>query len=158
MKGSKKVIDALNEVLTAELTGINQYFLHAKMCGNWGYGGLHDKTYQAAIGEMKHANTLIERILFLDGVPNVQRLGKLSIGERVAEQLRLDLALELDAIKRLNKTIALCNEAGDHGTRDLLDPILRSEEEHLEWLEAQLNLIKQVGEAQYLARQIRAAR
>jgi bacterioferritin len=157
MKGSKKVIDALNDILTAELTGINQYFLHAKMCGNWGYGGLHDKTYQAAVGEMKHANTLIERILFLDGVPNVQRLEKVSIGERVAEQLKLDLALELEAIGRLNKTIALCSAAGDHGTRDLLEPILRSEEEHVEWLEAQLNLIKQVGEAQYLAQQIRAA-
>jgi bacterioferritin len=154
MKGSKKVIDALNDILTAELTGINQYFLHAKMCGNWGYGGLQDKTYHAAIGEMKHADTLIERILFLGGLPNVQRLGNVSIGERVAEQLKLDQSLELDAIKRLNKAIALCSEAGDHGTRDILEPILHSEEEHLEWLETQLNLIKQVGEAQYLAQQI----
>jgi len=154
MKGSKKIIDALNDILTAELTGINQYFLHAKMCENWGYGRLYDAAYKAAIGEMKHADSLIERILFLDGIPNVQRLGRVNIGERVAEQMKLDLAVEADAIKRLNKTIALCTELGDHGTRDLLEPILRSEEEHLGWLETQLRLIKQLGESQYLAEHI----
>lgn len=154
MKGNKKVIDALNEILTAELTGINQYFLHAKMCRHWGYERLYGKAYEAAVGEMKHADALIERILFLGGVPNLQRLGRLSIGETVPEQLKLDLAVEVDAVKRFNKTIALCGQLGDNGTRDLLEPMLRSEEEHLDWLETQVGLIKQLGEAQYLAEQM----
>ena len=154
MKGNKKVLDALNDLLTAELTGINQYFLHAKMCENWGYAALYHKTYQAAISEMKHASELVERILFLDSVPNLQRLGRISVGESVPEQLKLDLAVEVDAIKRLNKAIALCSDVGDHGSRELLESMLTSEEEHLGWLEAQLGIIKTVGEARYLAEHI----
>ena len=154
MKGNAKLIELLNEVLTAELTGINQYFVHAKMCQNWGYGRLAAMNKQESIGEMKHADEVIERILFLEGVPNVQRLGKVRVGETVAEQFRLDHDLEIDAISRLNKGIALAVEVGDNGSRDLLEKILVSEEEHADWLEAQLELIKQVGEANYLAQQI----
>jgi bacterioferritin len=154
MKGAKKIIDALNDILTAELTGINQYFVHAKMCQDWGYQALFHKNRQAAVGEMRHADEIIERILFLEGIPNVQRLGRVSVGETVPEQMKLDLGLELDAVKRLNKAIATCLEAGDNGSRELLESILESEEEHLSWLEAQLGIIKQIGEAPYLAEQI----
>ncbi len=154
MKGNKKVIDALNDSLTAELTGINQYFVHAKMCQDWGYQRLFQKDREAAIGEMKHADQIIERVLFLEGVPNVQRLGRVSIGESVAEQMKLDLTLEADAVKRLNKAIATCLEVGDHGSRELLESILEAEEEHLGWLEAQLRIIKQIGDACYLAEHI----
>ncbi len=155
MKGNTKLIEALNDVLTAELTGINQYFIHAKMCGNWGYRRLAEVNRKESIGEMKHADQLIERILFLEGVPNMQRLGKVRVGETVAEQLKLDHGLELDAISRLNKSIALAVDVGDNGSRELLEEILVSEEEHADWLEAQLELIKQVGEQNYLAQQIR---
>lgn len=155
MKGNAKLIEALNEVLTAELTGINQYFIHAKMCGNWGYRRLAEVNRKESIGEMKHADEIIERILFLEGVPNMQRLGKVRVGETVAEQFKLDHGLELDAIGRLNKSIALAVEVGDNGSRELLEEILVSEEEHADWLEAQLELIKQVGEQNYLAQQIR---
>jgi len=154
MKGNKQILDTLNDILTAELTGINQYFLHAKMCGNWGYERLHQKIRGAAIGEMKHADILVERILFLEGIPNVQRLGKISIGETVPEQLKLDLALEQDAVKRLNKAIPLCVEAGDNGSREILESMLRSEEEHLGWLEAQIGIIEQLGVEPYLAEHI----
>jgi len=155
MKGNKKLIDALNEILTGELTGINQYFIHYKMCANWGYKRLAKKNYEESIGEMKHADDLIERILFLEGVPNMQRLFKVAVGETPAEQLRLDLALEFEAQKRFNNAIALAVEVGDNGTRELLDEMLESEEEHIDWLEAQLTLIEQVGEKMYLAQQIR---
>jgi bacterioferritin len=155
MKGNAKVIEALNEILTAELTGINQYFIHAKMCQNWGYRRLAESNRKEAIDEMKHADELIERILYLDGVPNVQRLGKVKVGETVAEQLKLDHGLEVEAVGRLNKAIALAVEVGDNGTRELLDEILTSEEEHIDWLEAQFDLLKQVGEQNYLAQQIR---
>ncbi len=155
MKGNKKLIEALNEILTGELTAINQYFVHAKMCKNWGFKRLADKSREESIGEMKHADELIERILFLEGVPNLQRLSKVRVGETVAEQLRLDLALEMEAIPNLNKAIAQAVAAGDNGTRDLLEEILESEEGHVDWLEAQLELIKQVGEQNYLAQQIR---
>jgi bacterioferritin len=154
MKGSAKLIEALNDVLTAELTGINQYFIHAKMCENWGYHRLYDATRKEAIDEMKHADELIERILFLEGVPNMQRLGKVKVGETVPQQLTLDHALEVDAVARLNKAIGLAVEVHDNGTRDLLEHILTSEEEHVNWLEAQLELIKQVGEHNYLSEQI----
>jgi bacterioferritin len=157
MKGNKKVLEALNEILTAELTGINQYFLHAKMCAHWGYRRLHRKIHEAAIGEMKHADTLIERILFLEGTPNLQRLGRVSIGETVPEQMKLDLAVERDAVKRLNVTIALCVEVGDNGSREMLDSMLRSEEEHLSWIETQLAVIDQIGLEPYLAEQIHDA-
>ena len=153
---SKKVIAVLNDVLTAELTAINQYFVHAKMCGNWGYERLRAKIYAESIDEMKHADELIERILFLDGVPNVQKLGKINIGETVKEQLELDLALENIALPRLNTGIEVCREEGDNGSRLLLDSILASEEEHVDWLEAQLELIEQLGLENYLVEQIRA--
>jgi bacterioferritin len=155
MKGDKKIIEALNDILTAEITAINQYFLHAKMCENWGYERLSEKTHRAALDEMKHASGLIERILHLEGVPNVQRLGRVGVGETVPEQMKLDLALEAEAIRRLNQAIALCTESGDNGSRQLLEPMLYSEEEHLGWLESQLGLIDKLGEAPYLAEQIR---
>ncbi|MGH7821085.1 MAG: bacterioferritin [Candidatus Binatia bacterium] len=154
MKGNAKLIEALNEILTGELTGINQYFVHAKMCENWGYERLAEHTRKESIEEMKHADELIERILFLEGVPNVQRLGKIKVGEKVVEQFKLDLALEGEAVALLNKTIALAVDVGDNGTRDLLDEILTSEEKHLNWLETQLGLVKQLGEAAYLAEQM----
>jgi len=155
LKGNKKIIDALNELLTGELTGINQYFIHSKMCANWGYQRLATKNREESIGEMKHADDLIERILFLDGVPNLQRLNKVAVGETPIEQLRLDLALEYDAQKKFNQAIALVVELGDNGTREMLDAMLESEEEHIDWLEAQLTLVEQVGEKMYLAQQIR---
>src|SRR5947207_4298393 len=123
MKGDPQVIDALNDVLTGELTSVNQYFLHGRMCDNWGYQHLWEKLRQESIGEMKHADQLIERILFLDAIPNVQRLGKINVGENVVEQLKSDRALETDAIDRLNKSIELCRGRGDHGSRELLEKI-----------------------------------
>jgi bacterioferritin len=155
MKGDPKIIDLLNEVLTGELTAINQYFLHARMCGNWGYKRLEDAIKKESIGEMKHADALIERILFLEGLPNVQRLGKVNIGTKVGEILKNDLALENVAVPLLNRGIQGCRDAGDNGTEELLTEILVSEEEHVDWLEEQLELIAQVGEAHYLSQQIR---
>jgi len=155
MKGSGKIIEVLNEILTAELTGINQYFVHAKMCGNWGYERLAEAIRKESMEEMRHAEELIERILFLEGLPNLQRLGKVKVGEKVAEQLKLDHERELEAVAKLNKAIALATEAGDNGSRDLFERILESEEDHVNWLEAQLELIQQVGEGNYLAQQMR---
>jgi len=155
MQGNKAIIDILNDVLTAELTAINQYFLHSEMCENWGYDRLHGIIRKHSIGEMKHAEELIERVLFLEGIPNVQRLGKINIGENVPEILKLDLALEMDALPRLNKGIETCREAGDNNSRHLLEEILEDEEEHVDWIEAQLALIEQVGPQHYLAQQIR---
>ncbi len=155
MKGDAKVIEALNEILTGELTAINQYFLHARMCKNWGYERLADKVWKESIDEMKHAQILTDRILFLEGVPNLQRLFKLNIGETVVEQLKSDLALEMEAIPRLKTAIKLCETAGDHGTRDLLEKILVSEEEHTDWLETQLSLVKDLGKEHYLAQNMK---
>jgi|SRR5690242_252687 bacterioferritin len=155
MKGSAKVIDLLNQVLTNELTAINQYFLHARMCESWGYERLWHKIRHESIDEMKHADQLIERILFLEGLPNLQRLSKLNIGQTVEEQLRSDLAVEHSAIPVLNDGIALCRAEGDNGTAELLEDILVSEEEHADWLESQLNLIQQVGLQNYLAEQMK---
>jgi bacterioferritin len=155
MKGDPRIIDLLNEVLTGELTAINQYFLHAKMCKNWGYDYLGNYIRKESIDEMKHAEALTERVLFLDGLPNLQRLGKLSIGQNVPEILRNDLGLEMVAIPLLNKGIQQSRDVGDNGSEDLLTRILVSEEEHVDWLESQLELIKQMGEPQYLAQQIR---
>jgi bacterioferritin len=155
MKGSKKVVDALNDVLSAELVGINQYFLHAKMCKNWGFLRIADVDYQESIDEMKHANRLVERILFLEGMPNLQKLGRVRIGQAVPEQLKLDRDLEVDAVARLNRIIALCVAEGDNTSRDLLEDILESEEEHLDWLETQLGLLQHLGEKAYLAEQLR---
>jgi bacterioferritin len=155
MKGNDQVLDLLNEVLTGELTAINQYFVHAKMCHNWGYERLHKKVRAESIDEMKHAEALTERVLYLDGVPNLQRLWKLNIGQTVKEQLQSDLELEKAAIERLNKGVELSRSLGDNGSRELLERILVSEEEHADWLEAQLTLIQQVGEPNYLAQQIK---
>jgi bacterioferritin len=155
MRGHDEVVAALNDVLTAELTAINQYFIHARMCENWGYQRLWKKVREESIGEMRDADRLIERILYLEGVPNVQKLGKVNVGQTVSEQLKLDLEAEKSSIKRLNEAIELCRTRGDHGSRDLLEEILTGEESHANWLEAQLALIAQVGEANYLAQQIR---
>ena len=155
MKGNPEIIEVLNDVLTAELTAINQYFIHAKMCQNWGYKALYAHIRAESIDEMKHADQIIERILFLDGLPNLQRLAKLHVGETVGEQFKSDQALEIDAIGRLNRGIATAVRLHDNGTRELLAAILVSEEVHLDWLEAQLTLIAQVGEQNYLAQQIR---
>ncbi len=150
-----RVIEILNDVLCAELTAINQYFLHAEMCNDWGYERLYKKIRKESIDEMIHAEQLIERILFLNGVPNVQKLGRIRIGENVEEQLKVDLALEEEALPRLNKGIQVCTEVGDNGTRALLESILTSEEEHVDWLEAQLDQINQIGIANYLTLQVK---
>jgi bacterioferritin len=155
MKGHDQVVTLLNEVLTAELTAINQYFIHARMCENWGYERLWKKVRDESIGEMRHADRLIARILYLEGVPNVQRLGKVNVGQTVPEQLRLDLELEREAVKALNAGIELCRSLADNGSRELLEDILKAEEDHINWIEAQLELLRQVGDAQYLAQQIK---
>lgn len=154
VKAGKPIIDVLNEILTGELTAINQYFLHARMCDNWGLKRLGKKIYDESIDEMKHADQLIERILYLEGVPNVQRLGRIRIGEDVREVLTSDMQLELEAIPRLNEAIVLCREQGDNGTRALLEQILVSEEEHLDWIEAQLHLIDTFGVSTYASQQM----
>jgi bacterioferritin len=154
MTGNPQIIALLNEVLTGELTAINQYFIHGRMCENWGYQRLWKKLRAESIDEMKHADELIARILFLEGVPNVQRLGKVNVGQTVPEQLTLDLALEKDAIGKLNLAIETARTAGDNGSRDLFERILHAEEHHTNWIEAQLELIKQIGEQNYLAQQI----
>ncbi|MCA1691084.1 MAG: bacterioferritin [Acidimicrobiales bacterium] len=155
MRGNETVIELLNDVLTAELTAINQYFLDAKMCENWGYGRLADHIRKDSIDEMGDAEKLIDRILYLDGLPNLQRLGAVRVGETVPEKLTLALALETEAIDRLNRGIPVCLEHGDNGSRELLEGILAGEEEHADWLETQLELIRQIGEAHYLAQQVR---
>ena len=145
MKGEDAIIDLLNEVLTAELTAVNQYFLDAKMCANWGYHKLAHKKREESIEEMKDAEAIMDRILYFDGIPNMQRLGKINIGENVPEILRLDLALEMEAVARLNPQIEECRALDDNATRHLLEEILTDEEEHIDWIEAQLALIEQVG-------------
>jgi bacterioferritin len=154
MRGDPAVIEALNDVLTAELTAVNQYFIHHKMCENWGYQRLAKKKYEESIGEMKDADEVIERVLYLEGVPNMQRLNPVRVGEDPVEQHRLDLALETEAIKRLNAGIALCRDKGDNGSRELLVRILTGEEEGAEWLEAQLHIVDEIGKERYLAEQI----
>jgi bacterioferritin len=156
MQGNPRIVDLLNEVLTGELTAVSQYFLHAKMCLNWGYERLGKKIYDESLDEMKHADRLVDRILFLDGLPNLQRLGKLTIGQAVVEILQSDLALELQTVPRLNDGIRLCREAGDNVSEDLLTRILVDSEGHVDWLESQLELVRQAGEQNYLAQQIRA--
>ena len=154
MRGSARVIELLNEVLTAELTAVNQYFIHAKMCENWGFKRLADKIREESIDEMKDADELIERILYLEGVPNLQRLGPVMVGETVPEQFDLDLAVEVAAVERYNRGIALAVEHGDNGTRELFERRLLGEESHADWLESQIELIRQVGVENYLATQI----
>ena len=154
MKGKSEIIELLNEVLTAELTAINQYFIHARMLKNWGLTKLADHVYHESIDEMKHADELIERILFLEGVPNLQRYHKVNVGETPKEQIELDLKMEYEAVERFNEGVAKCRELGDNGTRELLEKMLVSEESHVDWLETQLDLIERVGEKAYLAEQI----
>ncbi len=154
MRGDPAIINALNEILTAELTGINQYFIHHRMCANWGYAKISSKKRSESIDEMKHADRVIDRILYLDGVPNMQRLNPVRVGEDPIEQHQLDLALEVDAVERLNKGIALAREKADNGTRDLLEEILVSEEESVDWHETQLHLVKEIGKERYLAQMI----
>jgi bacterioferritin len=156
VKGHDQVIQVLNDVLTAELTAINQYWIHARMCENWGYERLWKKIREESLGEMKHADELVERILYLEGVPNLQKLGKVNVGQTVKEQLRLDLEVEKAAVKALNAGIETARSLGDNGSRELLESMLEGEEEHANWLEAQLTLIEQVGEGNYLAQQIKA--
>jgi len=154
MKGDRDIITALNEVLAAELVAINQYFLHAKMCQNWGYHRLAKRSRDESIDEMKHAEQLSERILFLEGLPNFQRLDKLNIGQTVPEQLQSDLNIEYAAVKRLNGYISLCRDKGDAVTEELFRNILKGEEEHIDWLETQLALIQKLGEPLYLSQQL----
>lgn len=149
------IVEILNDVLSAELTAINQYFLHAKMCQNWGFQRLAAHIRAESIDEMKHADLLIDRILYLKGVPNVQRLYRVRVGESVKEQFECDLALENEAIPRLAEGVRVCLEQNDVGTRLILEQILASEEHHKDWLEEQLELISQVGVQGYLAEQIR---
>jgi len=150
MKGDKAVILHLNKILYNELVAINQYFLHARMFKNWGYKELADHEYHESIDEMKHADKLVERILFLEGLPNLQNLGKLRIGEGVKECFQADLALELVAIPDLREAIQVCEGVHDYVSRDMLKCILESEEEHVDWLETQLQLIEKLGEPLYL--------
>ena len=154
MKGDPKVIEHLNQALYNELIAINQYFLHAKMLKNWGLKELAEHEYHESIDEMKHADKLSERILFLDGLPNIQNLGKLRIGENPVELLKADLALEMEALPTLRQAIAYCEQAGDYVSRDLFADILESEEEHIDWIETQLDLIARLGEQNYLQSKI----
>jgi bacterioferritin len=154
MQGDATVIEHLNKILRNELTAINQYFLHSRMLKDWGINKLADKQHEESIDEMKHADQLIERILFLEGLPNLQSLGKLRIGEDVKEMLECDLKLEMDAIPDLKAAIAYCEAHKDYGSRDVFDAILVSEEEHVDWLEAQLTLIDKAGLKNYIQAQM----
>jgi len=157
MKGDPRALKALNDVLRKELTGINQYFMHSRMCRNWGYQVLDQFIWKESIEEMQHADEIINRILLLDGVPNVAGYDKIMVGKTVKEQLENDLGLEDAAIKVLHASIATCNEAGDHVSRELLERILADEEHHVDWIESQLHLIREVGMENYLAQQIHPA-
>ncbi len=154
MKGNDEVIQILQDVLCAELTAVNQYFIHARMCENWGYAKLAAYTRKESIEEMKHAQEVIDRILYFDGAPNVQKYMKINVGLDVPEQFHNDLDLEQQAVPRLNKGIEVARAQGDNGTRALLEQILKDEEEHVDWLEAQLHQIKEMGAENYLAQQI----
>ena len=154
MKGNDEVIQVLQDVLCAELTAINQYFIHARMCENWRYKRLAAHLMQESIGEMKHAQLVIDRILYFDGVPNMQKYMKVNVGKTVTEQHQLDVQLEYDAVARLNAGVELCRAKGDNGTRSLLEEILKSEEQHIDWLEAQLHQIQEIGTQNYLAQQL----
>jgi len=154
MKGNPKVIASLNEALKEELTAINQYFLHAEMCENWHYDKLGDYIKKQSIDEMRHAEKLIERILFLDGTPSMTELMHLTIGKNVREQLESDLKLEIDACAMYNNAIKLCREEGDNASRELFERLLKDEEEHVDWLEAQMHQIGELGYERYLAQQV----
>ena len=154
MKGNDEVIQVLQEVLSAELTAVNQYFIHARMNENWGYKKLAEHIRKESIEEMMHAQKVIDRILYFDGAPNMSKYMKINVGKDVPEQFRNDLAVEYQAVPRLNPRIEVARAIGDNGTRSLLEAILKEEEEHVDWLEAQLGLIKEIGVENYLARQI----
>lgn len=155
MQGKKNVIAALNEALKEELTAINQYFLHAEMCENWHYDKLADHIRKESIDEMKHAEALIERILFLDGTPNMTELMQLSVGQNVKEQLESDLKLEVNAVAMYNRFVATARDEGDNASRELFERLLKDEETHVDWLEAQVHQIKEIGYERYLSQQIR---
>jgi bacterioferritin len=152
--GNPEVLELLNEVLTSELTAVNQYFAHAKLQEHWGYGRLAAHSRDESMEEMRHAEAAIERILYLEGVPNLQRLGSVRVGEAVPEQLRLDLELEVEALTLYRRGVVLAERLEDHGTRELLVGLLRDEERHADWLETQLTLIESLGEANYLSQQL----
>lgn len=154
MQGDPRIIDLLNQFLRKELTGINQYFIHSRMCKNWGYAVLEKVNYQESIEEMQHADKLIQRILFLEGVPNLSDYDPILVGRTVREQIDNDLALEMGALAVLRPGIRLCVEAGDYATRELLESILKDEEHHVDWLETQKHKINEVGYEAYLAQQI----
>ena len=154
MKGDTDIITVLNDVLCAELTAVNQYFIHAKMCADWGYQELAAYSRAESIDEMRHAEIMIDRILFLEGVPNMQKYMKVNVGENVPEQFKFDAELEYGAVERLNKGIALCVERGDNTTRQILDEILKEEEHHIDWLESQIHLIETIGVENYLAQKL----
>jgi bacterioferritin len=156
MKGNTKVLQELNKALCEELTAINQYFLHAEMCENWGYNRLAEYIKKQSIGEMKHAEVLIERILFLDGTPSMQPLD-LTVGGNVKQMIESDLALEVSAVKQYNVAVQIATEQGDNGSRDLLVTLLKDEEDHVDWLEAQLHQIKELGYERYLSQQMGAS-
>jgi bacterioferritin len=156
MKGSKEVLIVLAEVLTAELTAINQYFIHAKLCKNWGYNQLADYLKHESIDEMKHADAIIDRILYLDGIPDLQKYMKINVGSNMNELLAHDLALEYGAVDRLNKGIDICVAEKDNGSRELLEKILISEEEHIDWIETQQSIIKDIGIEKYLAEKLQS--
>ncbi len=154
MRGDAEIVDVLNEILTSELTAINQYFIHYRMLENWGYKRLAKKKREESIEEMKHADRVIERILYLGGVPNMQRLSPVRVGEEPIEMHKLDLTLELEAVARLNRAIDLCLKKSDAGTRELVEHILTEEEDAIDWLEAQLHQLADVGRENYLAQQM----
>jgi len=154
MKGNPKVIEALNKVLTVELTAINQYFVQAKMCRNWGYHKLAQKQYHEALEEMKHAEALIDRILFLEGTPNISRYGAIRVGKNAKEHFENDLELEMEGVKLYNESVVLCQNQRDAGSRELLEHILTQSEEHVDWLESQLHIIKEIGLGNYLTEQV----
>ena len=154
MKGNPDVIQKLNDLLADELTAINQYMVHSEMCDNWGYGKLHEKIEKRAIDEMKHAEKLIARIIFFEGAPTVSKLNKITIGKDVETQFKDDWNAEVDAIKHYNDAIKLAADAGDNGTREILEDILKEEEGHIDWIEAQQDQIKQMGIQNYLVEQV----
>src|ERR1700722_2206207 len=154
MHGDPVIIDGLNRALTIELTAINQYFCQAKMCKNWGFQKLARKHYAESLGEMKHAEKLIDRILFLEGTPEIARYDVIRVGSDIKEQFEYDLQLEMSGVKHYNYTIELCTQLKDNGSRELVEPILTESEEHVDWLETQLQLIEAVGLQNYLTEQI----
>jgi bacterioferritin len=155
MQGNPRIIDLLNRLLSLELRAINQYFLHSKMCENWGYERMAKRLRDQSFAEMKDAEEIIDRVLFFDGLPNLQRFEGFMVGETVAEQLQLALELEKEAVEQLTALMAVCVDEGDTGTREFLAPKLLDEQTHISWIESQLTLVKQIGEANYLTQQVR---